>query len=267
MEIEYINILFDAELSSKIMNKVRFCLPEVIQPIKSKQLIGIWPKAKPSSEILRNKKYLQKLPHLEEKSLVINYYGISYEETKKLKNESNKLDYTPFIILSNYFAFKRLRIIANSNIKRKLVYAHDQEIIDGLDKDEISYNSCETIERLSNLIGGLWSVEYAENSYIKFPALHGQFVQDSLLKCGKMVTIKAREKISSKSRCDGTKRYTSYRYYIVDKDKAVYEEEIARKSEENMLALVADRKFYKQCEKNHQKYKKVKMERKLVEDF
>jgi len=255
--VRYLEIFASSESAANFFSKIRLSFNEPFKKSEYQGKLHYWcPNF--DEELLYF--YKIQLPYQNHNIQSIPFYQISFQDAELLECPENLLEYYRFVILKDYFAAKRFRIILNSNIPSTLIYAHDPEIIDEMFNHPILLSTTrEMTTSLSDMIRGFWSLEYSSNRYVKLPAFHGHLLENDLVRFNRPISLHYRNYVVCNKKVSDSSKYFTPRRFILNKDKETYISNISFKTEKNLLSLAKDKVFYNKCERNQKLFRQKKL--------
>lgn len=259
LPIRYLGILASAEHAANFFSKIRLSLDKRIQNTQGQRMLNSWCPAFHDAELCS--RYKIRLPHPVHTSPSIPCYQLPFEEMEAFERPETLLKYRPFVILKDYFAAKRFKVILNGGILSTLVYAHDPEKIAGFAEDHFSTTEA-VVTDFSNMIRGFWSLEYASDQKVKLPAFYGHLLANDLTKAIKPIELRFRNYVVGKQE-DDSQKHIAPRHYILNVDRRAFTGRISLETKRNLFSLVKDWRFYGQCKKNQALFRQKKSEEKV----
>ena len=253
--LERINILYEGEEASRFYSKIRLAIEkEELEGRKKTIECLYWPKnviaKKKESEIFFRKKDIKTKAELRS----FGIYVVTKAKYNELKEGKDKLAYTRFGNLRNYFVIKRLQLLSQEEKKRLEVSFAIREIV--IDRKKDYYIEERTIKEWQSIEDGLWSFNSDKGFMTKIPAFFGPliFIELGMFR-GKKITIKDRKTVSSRKNTDD--RTICTRFVIERDEKSLYYK-AAELTYQNLRKLVNDKELLKKCRKYMRKYDREK---------
>lgn len=250
-----IDLLLEGEMASRFYSKIRLAVEkEELEGRKRSIDCLYWPRnvilRDKLNESLFRKKGIQTNVRIEG----FDIYVISKIKYNELREGEDKLAYTRFSNLRNYFLIKRLQSLSEEEKKRlKVSFAiRETEIERKVDY----YVDDKIVREWQPIEEGEWVFNGERGFMTKIPAFFGSLLFTELrMFRGRKISIKDRQEVNSNNNTDD--RSISTRFVINQDERSLYNK-AAELTYNNLRKLVNDKVLLEKCKKYLRKYNKVK---------
>lgn len=253
--LKEIDMLLEGEMASRFYSKIRLAVEKEELEGKKKAIdCFYWPRnvimKQKESETLLRKRGMKTTTKLKS----FDIYVVTKIKYNELREKEDKLAYTRFSNLRNYFLIKRLQSLSKEEKNRlEISFAIRETEIDRT----IAYHIEEKIVSEWQVIeDGEWVFNGERGFMTKIPAFFGTliFIELGMFK-GRKITIKDRQKVDSNTNTDD--RSISTRFIIMSDERSLYNK-AAELTYYNLRILVDDRELLKKCKKYMRKFSQIK---------
>ena len=253
--VKKIDLLLEGEKASRFYSKIRLAVKQDELEGKKKAIDCLyWPKniisKQDGSESLFRKKEIKTDAKLES----LDIYVVSKTKYNELREGEEKLSYTRFGNLRNYFVITRLQSLSEEEKKSiKISFAIRDTVIDRTIEYRIEKKIVEEWQKIED---GVWTYNDDKGFMTKIPAFYGPliFIELGMFK-GKEVSIKDRKTVDSKNNTD--ERSICTRFVVKHDEKSLYNK-VAELTYSNLRKLVDDGDLLKKSKKYMRKYDLLK---------